>query len=160
MARQPNRSQLGERLRATLEGDTQARGKYEEQFFDDGGLAELGVATEAEQEAARDRGEVFGAGTGRAERAIQAGDLEDIRWDPTRPYPQIQTTSTDPERPRTIAAGYDPKNAILRVTFRNGSVYEYLGVPPRVWSNFQRVVSPGKAINRVLNQYPYRPMEE
>ena len=156
MARKaPNRSQLGERLRATIEGDTAtgSRSRYDEQFFSEGEEAES-------ERAARERGEVFGAGTGRAERAIRTEDVEDIRWDPTRPYPQIQTGSTDPERPRTIAAGYDPKNAILRITFRNGSVYEYIGVAPRVWSTFQRVSSPGQYINRVLNQYPYRPMEE
>lgn len=105
-------------------------------------------------------GEVFGAQTGRARRAIEAESLDDIHWDPSRAYPQMQTRSTNPERPRTIAAGYDPKNAILRVTFRNGITYEYLGPSPRQWSAFQKAPSPGKYINTVLEQYPYRPVEE
>ena len=169
MARQPNRSDLGERLRAALTEDRRtAQSRYEDEFFettqdltaDEQRLAELGVVIDAEDAASRDRGEVFGAQTGRAERAIRADDLDDVQWDPTRAYPQIMTTSMNPERPRTVAAGYDPKNSILRITFRNGVTYEYLGVSPRVWSTFQRAPSPGQYINQVLNQYPYRPMDD
>lgn len=170
MARRPNKSDLAARLsEAIREPARDAQTEYERAFFsdaegvDDGeqpGLAELGVATDTEKQAARERGEVFGAQTGRTERAIRVEDLDDVRWDPTRAYPQIQTTSMNPERPRTIAAGYDPDNAIMRITFRNGVTYEYLGVSPRVWSTFQRAPSPGQYINQVLNQYPYRPMEE
>lgn len=167
MARRPTRSDLGDRLRKAIrEPYQQSTKQYEQNFFKDAGaeefndgeqvLEELGISTDRPQ----DRGEVLGAGTGRAERAIRKDDLDDIRWDPTRAYPQIQTTSSNPERPRTIAAGYDPNNAIIRVTFRNGVTYEYLGVSPRIWSNFQRVPSPGQYINQVLNQYPYRPMLE
>lgn len=168
MAR-PDRSALGDRLRAALqEPQERATSRYEEAFFSEGvdqedadqALDDLGIATDTEQASARDRGEVFGALTGRAERSIQAEDLTDVRWDATRAYPQIQTSSINPERPRTIAAGYDPNNAIIRVTFRNGSVYEYLGVSPRIWSTFQRAPSPGQYINQVLNQYPYRPALE
>lgn len=159
MARRPTRSDLGDRLRQAIrEPYQQSTKQYERNFFEDTSenLDELGAATDRLQ----DRGEVLGAGTGRAERAIRKDDLDDVRWDPTRAYPQIQTTSTNPERPRTIAAGYDPNNAIVRVTFRNGVTYEYLGVSPRIWSTFQRAPSPGQYINQVLNQYPYRPMLE
>ncbi len=143
MAVRPTRSDLGARLRAALsEPPPGASEHYEDVFFD---------------ENERERGEVFGAQTGRAKRAISADDLEDVRWDATRPYPQIMTSSTDPERPRTIASGYDPKNLILRVTFRNGDVYEYLGVSARIWSTFQRVPSPGRYVDQVLDQFPYRP---
>lgn len=163
MARKPVKSELGDRLRSALRENQSTRSReYERTFFDGSegdNLADLGVVTEEEQRIARDRGEVFGAATGRGARAIQAEDLEDIQWDPARAYPQIQTHSSNPERPRTIAAGYDPENAILRITFRNGVTYEYLGVNPRVWSTFQRAPSPGMFIDQVLNQYPYRPME-
>lgn len=161
MAR-PSRSALGDRLRQAIrEPHRQSTKQYEKNFFADAvegvedELEDLGVETDRQ-----DRGEVFGAGTGRAERAIRREDLDDIRWDPTRAYPQIQTPSINPERPRTIAAGYDPNNAILRITFRNGVTYEYLGVSPRIWSTFQRAPSPGQYINQTLNQYPYRPMLE
>lgn len=152
MARR-TRSDLGDRLRQALREPYQrSTEKYERTFFEDTDLDD--------SPAPEDRGEVLGAGTGRAERAIRKEDLDDIRWDPARAYPQIQTHTSNPERPRTIAAGYDPKNAIVRVTFRNGVTYEYLGVSPRIWSTFQRAPSPGRYINQVLDQYPYRPMIE
>jgi len=161
MVRPNRRSMLGDRLKAAAEeaADAEAgRGRRDSAFFDR--LAELGVPDpDAPQQEA---GEVFGAGTGRAARSIQATDVEDVRWDSQRAYPQVQNRTTNPERPRSVASGYDPKNAILRVTFREGATYEYLGVPPRVWSTFQKVASPGRYIDDVLDQYPYRPaiMEE
>lgn len=116
-------------------------------------------ALDAEQEEIiRREGEVFGAATGRGRRAISDTDLEDVEWDPQRAYPQMQTHSSNPERPRTLAAGYDPKSRILRVTFREGAIYEYIGPEPRHWSAFQRTPSPGRYIDDVLDQYPYRPL--
>lgn len=70
--------------------------------------------------------------------------------------PYQPTPSINPPRPRTLAAGYDPKTQTLRVKFRDGALYEYHDVPPRVWRNFKRVKSPGRAINRVLNFYDYQ----
>ena len=83
--------------------------------------------------------------------AIQAAkDGDDSLLLPYQPTPSI-----NPPRPRTLAAGYDPKTQTLRVRFRDGIGYEYYDVPPRVWRNFKRVKSPGRAINRTLNYYPY-----
>lgn len=159
MARAPKsrRTKLGDRLREAAEeaagimkgqqATEEQKSVYERVFFGEGGTSDA-------------EGEVLGAGTGRGRRAILAEQLDDVVWDPRRAYPQIQTRSTNPERPRTIAAGYDPENAILRVTFRNGITYEYLGPSPRQWSAFQRAPSPGQYINTVLEQYPYRPVEE
>lgn len=73
--------------------------------------------------------------------------------------PYQPTPSINPPRPRTLAAGYDPRTQTLRVKFRDGPVYEYHDVPPRVWRNFKRVKSPGRAINRVLNFYDYNRMD-
>lgn len=153
------RSMLGDRLREAAEtaagigkGESVPKDSvYEQTYFDS--LAELGVS---QGDAA---GEVLGAGTGRARRAIALEALDEIQWDPSRAYPQISTRSTNPERPRTVAAGYDPKNAVLRVTFRGGTTYEYLGPSPRQWSEFQRAPSPGRYIDDVLEQYPFRPAE-
>jgi hypothetical protein len=148
---------MGDRIREAAEQSAgirpgeQATEEQGNEYFDR--LAELGVAGGGSPE-----GEVLGAGTGRAKRAIEAVNLDDIQWDPGRAYPQVTTRSTDPERPRTIAAGYDPANAIIRVTFRNGVTYEYLGPSPRQWSAFQRAASPGRYIDDVLEQYPYRPV--
>ncbi len=69
--------------------------------------------------------------------------------------PYTPTPSINPPRPRTQAAGYTPETQTLYVKFRDGALYEYYDVPPNVWRNFQRVKSPGRAVNRVLNNYAY-----
>lgn len=83
--------------------------------------------------------------------AIQAAkDGDDSLLLPYQPTPSI-----NPPRPRTLGMGYDADTQTLRVRFREGKGYEYYGVPPRVWRNIKRVKSPGRAINRTLNMYPY-----
>ncbi|GAA2321330.1 hypothetical protein GCM10010149_87930 [Nonomuraea roseoviolacea subsp. roseoviolacea] len=67
------------------------------------------------------------------------------------------TPSSNPPRPRTLAAGYHDSTRTLRVRFRNGQVYGYYRVPPNVWRQFKRQESIGRFINRVLNHYPYAP---
>lgn len=79
--------------------------------------------------------------------------------DETLLLPYQPTPSINPPRPRTLAAGYDARTQTLRVKFRDGAVYEYHDVPPRVWRNFKRVKSPGRAINRVLNNYDYNRLD-
>lgn len=74
--------------------------------------------------------------------------------------PQIDPTNTiNPPRPRTLRAGYlkergDPTGT-LWVVFRDGTPWEYYDVPQNVWRNFRRVKSPGRFVNRVLNNYDY-----
>lgn len=79
-------------------------------------------------------------------------------------FPQVSPTKTiNPPRPRTLEAGWeriDDQNhpaypGILRVRFRDGTPWEYYGVPSSVWQRFKRVQSPGRFINRVLNNYEY-----
>ena len=74
----------------------------------------------------------------------------------------LRDRSTNPDRPRAEAAGYDSKTGTVRVRFRrgqprypNGAIYEYYGVPRSVWKNFLRASSPGRFIDRVLDTYPY-----
>jgi hypothetical protein len=69
--------------------------------------------------------------------------------------PYQPTPSINPPRPRTLAAGYDKSTQTLRIRFRDGPVYAYNEVTPRIWNNFKRVKSPGRFINRTLNQKPY-----
>jgi hypothetical protein len=52
-------------------------------------------------------------------------------------------------------AGYNANERTLRVVFRDGTPWEYFGVEPVVAQRFKRSASPGKFINRILNQYPY-----
>jgi hypothetical protein len=84
-----------------------------------------------------------------------ARDGDDSMLLPYQPTPSI-----NPARPRTLAAGYDSDSKTLRVRFRDGTVYEYFNVPQRVWRNFRRVKSPGRAINRTLNYYDYARMDD
>lgn len=79
--------------------------------------------------------------------------------DVTLLLPYRPTPSSCKPRPRTKAAGYDRDTMTLRVQFRNGRIYEYYNVPPRIWNNFKRVKSPGKFINRHLNAYPYAELD-
>jgi hypothetical protein len=79
-----------------------------------------------------------------------------------KPFPDIDPTRTsNPARPRTLQAGYDKKQGertgTLRVRFRDGTPWEYYEVPSEIWQRFKRSASPGRFINRVLNNYPYGP---
>lgn len=97
-----------------------------------------------------------GSSHGRYTPDTQAGSEENVLLD----FPQIDpTATTNPARPRTLQAGYykdrDETTGILRVRFRDGTPWEYYDIPPNVWRNFRRVKSPGRFVNRVLNNYPY-----
>lgn len=74
--------------------------------------------------------------------------------------PQIDPTNTsNPAHPRTLRAGYlkerGAATGTLWVVFRDGTPWEYYDVPQQVWRNFRRVKSPGRFINRVLNNFDY-----
>lgn len=92
-------------------------------------------------------------GTEAALQALSNGD--DSLLLPYQPTPSI-----NPPRPRTVAAGYDAGTQTLRVRFRDGAIYEYYDVPSNVWRNFRRVKSPGRLINRTLNNYEYSRMPD
>ena len=88
--------------------------------------------------------------TAQAMQAAKEGD--DSLLLPYQPTPSIE-----PGRPRTLAAGYDERTKTLRVRFRDGTAWCYYDVPPATWRNFRRVRSPGRFINRVLNNFEYGP---
>lgn len=68
------------------------------------------------------------------------------------------TSTSNPQDPRTAAAGYDRETQTLRVEWGDGGVaYNYYGVTPGEWRSFRRVKSPGKYINRRLNDHTYGP---
>lgn len=56
---------------------------------------------------------------------------------------------------RVSLGGYNSNTQTLYVKFRDGTPWEYRGVPANVWRNFRRSSSPGRFINRVLNSYDY-----
>lgn len=86
----------------------------------------------------------------------------------TLKHPDRPEGPSNPRRPRAEAAGYDSKSQTVRIRFRvgadsqfpEGAVYEYYGVPRRVWRNLQRSSSPGRYIDRVLDTYPYASVDE
>lgn len=78
-----------------------------------------------------------------------------INGDDAALLPYQPTSTINPGRPRTLAAGYDERSQALRIKFREGEYYTYYNVPPSVWWKFQRAASPGRYINAVLNSYPY-----
>lgn len=56
---------------------------------------------------------------------------------------------------RVTEARYDSGLQQVQVVFRDGTPWVYDGVPVNEWRNFRRSASPGKYINRVLNNHPY-----
>lgn len=54
-----------------------------------------------------------------------------------------QTSTSNPDEPRTLKAGYDDENFILTVEFRDGTLYNYYDVPPSMWQEFYYAFSKG-----------------
>lgn len=75
------------------------------------------------------------------------------------------TNTSNPPRPRTMAAGYDYKSKTMFVRFRGDRVgqglyrdgvgYEYYQVSRREWDRFRTADSPGRLINQIFNHKPY-----
>lgn len=87
----------------------------------------------------------------RTPRVHQAGVL---------PTPQERALATPTEwravdSSRVRDARYDTTLHQLHVHFKDGTPWVYREVPQNVWNNFKRSSSPGRFINRVLNEYPY-----
>lgn len=61
------------------------------------------------------------------------------------------TSTTNPARPRTVAAGWDRQRKVLTVIFRDGTFYNYYGVSGLVWGNFKRARSKGRFIRLYLD---------
>ena len=61
------------------------------------------------------------------------------------PAPSMSaTTSSNPKKPRTIRAGYDQKTQTLTVVFRDGTWWDYRGVPKNMWETFKAAESKGR----------------
>lgn len=61
------------------------------------------------------------------------------------------TSTTNPNRPRTVAAGWDRDRRTLTTVFRDGTFYNYYGVSGLEWGNFKRARSKGRFIKTYLN---------
>ena len=66
----------------------------------------------------------------------------------------IPTSTTNYERPRTVAAGYDKERQVLTVVFRDGLFYNYYSVSTTEWNGFKSAPSKGRYILNRLDSKP------
>lgn len=66
----------------------------------------------------------------------------------------VPTSTTNPERPRTVAAGYDEDEEKITVVFRDGTFYNYYEVSRQEWQAFKTRVSKGQYIYKYLDFKP------
>lgn len=71
----------------------------------------------------------------------------------------VPTSTTNPERPRTVAAGYDEEEEKLTVIFRDGTFYNYYEVTGGEWAAFKANRSKGAVIARMLDFKPRGPAD-
>ncbi len=67
------------------------------------------------------------------------------------PISVVPTSTTNPQRPRTVAAGYDGSRGVLTVVFRDGTFYNYYSVDPPTWDAFKAAHSKGPFIEQFLD---------
>ena len=48
------------------------------------------------------------------------------------------------------SVGYDPKARVLEVEFSSGAVYDYYGVPPKVYASLMSAESKGQFLSRKI----------
>jgi hypothetical protein len=70
------------------------------------------------------------------------------------PLTLVPTSTTNPQRPRTVAAGYDEDEEKLTVMFRDGTLYNYYEVDASEWAAFKSNRSKGAIIYRMLDFKP------
>ena len=78
------------------------------------------------------------------------------------PLTVVPTSTTNPQRPRTVAAGFQATSpngdGKLTVVFRDATFYNYYNVPLRVWQGFKTAPSKGQFIRTVLDYYERGPV--
>ena len=80
--------------------------------------------------------------------------------DSPAPITVVPTSTTNPERPRTVAAGYDADEEKLTVVFRDGTFYNYYEVDENEWAAFKANRSKGAIIYRMLDFKPRGPADD
>lgn len=86
----------------------------------------------------------------------QPDELED---DSPADITLVPTSSTNPQRPRTVAAGYDEEEEKLTVVFRDGTFYNYYEVDENEWKAFKANRSKGAIIAQMLDFHPRGPAD-
>lgn len=59
------------------------------------------------------------------------------------PLTLIPTTTSNPKRPRTVAAGYEQKRKTMTVLFRDGVLFNFYDVDLKTWEAFKGAFSKG-----------------
>jgi hypothetical protein len=58
------------------------------------------------------------------------------------------------------SVGYDPQSLVLEVEFQSGVVYDYYGVPPRVFHQLMKAPSKGSFVSRrIRDRYEFERRE-
>lgn len=82
-----------------------------------------------------------------------ANDPRDNAYGPAA-ITQRPTSTSNPRRPRTVAAGYDRRRSTLTIVFRDGTFYNYYEVSAAEWGMFKSLASKGRYIRDVLDRKP------
>lgn len=86
----------------------------------------------------------------------QGADMED---ESPADLTVVPTSTINPDRPRTVAAGYDKNESKITVVFRDGTFYNYYHVSPAEWQAFKARVSKGRYIYSYLDSKPRGPAD-
>jgi hypothetical protein len=70
---------------------------------------------------------------------------------------EVPTKTSNPDRPRTVAAAYNPERAVLTVMFRDSTLYNYYDVDLDEWLTFRELESKWQYIKDVLDYKPRGP---
>ena len=67
---------------------------------------------------------------------------------------EVPTATSNSDRPRTLAAAYNPQKEILTLMFRDGTVYNYYDVQKDLWEYFREQSTKGEFIKSMLDDHP------
>lgn len=70
---------------------------------------------------------------------------------------EAPTQTSNPDRPRTVAAAYNPSRSVLTVMFRDSTLYNYYDVDMDEWITFRDLSSKWEYIKNVLDYKPRGP---
>ena len=87
------------------------------------------------------------------------GEAPDMEDESPAELTVVPTSTINPERPRTVAAGYDKVENKITVVFRDGTYYNYYQVNATEWQAFKARVSKGRYIYSYLDSKPRGPAD-
>lgn len=74
-------------------------------------------------------------------------------------FTEVPTQTSEPDRPRTVAASYDPERSVLTLVFRDSTIYNYYDVTIDEWYEFKGKSSKWQYISDHLNFKPRGPAD-